>query len=38
MEKTRERALIALLVATGFIVWTSKVLAGVVEHVVEQLG
>jgi Ca2+:H+ antiporter len=31
-------AVIVLLVATGFIVWSSEVLVGVVEHVVVSLG
>jgi Ca2+:H+ antiporter len=31
-------ALIVLLVATGFIAWSSEVLVGAVEHVVESLG
>lgn len=31
-------ALIVLLVSTGFIVWSSEVLVGVVEHVVVNLG
>lgn len=33
-----ERAVAVLCVATGFIVWSSEVLVGVVEHVVTQLG
>jgi Ca2+:H+ antiporter len=33
-----QRALTVLLVATGFIVWSSEVLVGVVEHVVANLG
>jgi len=32
------RAMILLLVATGFIAWSSEVLVGVVEHVVDSLG
>jgi len=37
-EWSTRRALIVLLVSTGFIVWSSEVLVGVVEHVVTSLG
>jgi Ca2+:H+ antiporter len=37
-KRSTRRAIIVLLIATGFIAWSSEVMVGAVEHVVVSLG